>query len=155
VSQFLLSSTHIDAMVTAALQWSASEGFAYPWGGALHRVTTDNASEVGALLWDAHLQSVSDGDPAVLADLTGGRELPAYVFDALPGRADPWVVLRVSACFTYQTCGDPDLWYGSEHAVVTERLGTWATMLLARERGWPPFVAETDRYAFYTWGTLE
>ncbi len=35
-------------------------------------------------------------------------EMPSYVFEELPGRADPLIVLSAVDCYLYQTSGEPD-----------------------------------------------
>ncbi len=152
MSNLLLSKTHIDAIVTAAVQWGR-DGFCYRFCDRRHSVTPANATEVGSMLWEANIDTVTEGDPEDLASWTDGRGLPPYEFDALDGNPDPLTVKHLISYYIYQTCGDPDPWYGSQPQVLLDELSLWATAVLAREGDWGAFLDRTGREAFRAWPT--
>lgn len=151
MSEFLLSKTHIDALVTAAVQWSERTGFAYFHDGRWRPVTAADGTRLGEVLRAANVEVVTWGDPQVLLDMTEGRGLAPYSFEPVPGRADPYVVKRLVACYLYQSMSDPDAWHGNEASSFCEDLDLWATALLAKQAGWPHRVGEDDRDIFERW----
>jgi hypothetical protein len=132
MSCFEISSTHIDALLTAglayqrygALRWlwpelsPEDQEAAYeqgePWGPEAakltqqrrHELTRETAGRIGAMLMTENRLSVNHRYDE--------NEIEApYVFDSLPGQVDPVVVLKAIDCYEYQTCEHPE-WHKSE-----------------------------------------
>lgn len=134
MSAFEVCTTHIDALLTAGLQWAttnrspirwlareltqADQEDAYergaPWGpeairlyGELQReLTVETAGHVGAMLLAENRASVNHRyDEAEWEE--------PYQFHRLPGTADPVIVLSALSCYEYQSCEHPE-WQDSE-----------------------------------------
>lgn len=104
MSAFIVSKSHIDCLITAGLLFPKRTGErTLQWStrrGAWKTLTLDNASEVGAMLWEENRRSVNtlyqgrhgSGDP-----------LPAYVYEPTE-KPDPVVLLKSLQCYEYQSC---------------------------------------------------
>ena len=111
MSAFVVSNTHIDALLTAALcSYGTGEESGMHWyvGDDLRQLTRTNASEVGALLLAENQRSVNNR-----YDRT--TQVEDYEFHKLPGDPDPITVLNAIRCFEYQACEHPE-WIQSEAA---------------------------------------
>ena len=133
MSAFIVSDTHIDALITAGLilprphgpmRWLWPEitvrevadatraGTAFPQHsvqlveGRSHELYQDNATDVGAMLAAANRDSVNFryAEDEIEA---------AYRFRPLAGTPDPLVVLKAIACYEYQSCEHPE-WRASQ-----------------------------------------
>ncbi len=71
----------------------------------MHSLTRNNADAVGSMLWRANY-AATEGWGRV--EERAVPEMPSYVFEELPGRADPLIVLSAVDCYLYQTSGEPD-----------------------------------------------
>ena len=123
MSTFLLPKVHIDALLTASIQWADHpEGFRYFWAYSerlpTRSVRRGNADRVGTMLWQANFARTG---PAPLEEWGEPvDELPPYGFEELPGTARPLTVLSALACYEYQTADDPEDWRESEpYALLT------------------------------------
>lgn len=102
MSEIMVSKTHIDALLTAALRWSDPADPYGPLGaftfyreeelpdsgvsGTSVYLTADNAHDLGRARWLFHFD---------MCDWEEGRdEAEAYAFEVLPGDPDPVVILR-------------------------------------------------------------
>ncbi|MCD0448061.1 hypothetical protein LO762_02445 [Actinocorallia sp. API 0066] len=103
MSEIMVSKTHIDALLTAALRWSdpadpygplGALSFFREDGGSVY-LTAENAHELGRALLLYHFD-MCDWDE-------GREEAEAYTFEALPGKPDPVVILRGIEFYEYQT----------------------------------------------------
>ena len=130
MSAFEVSAAHIDALVSAALPGWDADGMRsadgdpmiwhygeIPWDGdyekwqaavkvARREVTLDNAEQWGAVLLAENRRSVNyryEEDEI---------EAP-YAFTRNPGPLDPVKMLKVLACYEYQSCEHPE-WKSSE-----------------------------------------
>lgn len=136
MSAFLLPKVRIDAIVTAAIQWADHpEGFRYFYPDAdrapTRYVHLGTADRVGAMLWQANFDRTGSaplkewGEPV--------EELPPYVFEELTGVAEPLLVLKVLACYLYQTAEEPHEWRQGEPAALLDWLEREA---ITRLPGW-------------------
>lgn len=112
MSIWLVSNTHVDAMLTAALvliprtrqpiRWDR-EHDSNRWDAELTRA---NVNQVGAMLLAENQRSVNHR--------YGENEIePVYTYNQLPGRPDPVTVLKTISCYEYQSDGSPS-WHTSE-----------------------------------------
>jgi hypothetical protein len=142
MSAYMVSPTHIDALLTAGLTWvrygplrwmDTAEGIpadtyepGEPWGaGAIrwfneHRreLTRETAGRVGALLLAENRRSVDH------RYAENDWEEP-YVFTPLQGRPDPLIVLNALSCYEYQSCEHPE-WPKSEASRFCDALKSTA-----------------------------
>lgn len=124
MSAFIVSTDHIDAILTAALAWSDGGRFAFyqlvPETDELKRfeLTQDTASQIGALLMLENQRSVN-------CRYSEDDIEPIYEFRALPwklGRKpDPVTVLKAINCYSYQSC-EHEAWRTSAAKVFCEFL---------------------------------
>lgn len=130
MSAFVVSTVHIDAMLTAGLRlptayvsspllwfWPTIDAASDPgsWTSdelqrqameRRHRLTEQTAGQVGAMLLAENRRSVDHR-------YNEQEWEEPYLFTALPGRPDPVVVLKAIACYRYQSCEHPG-WPSSE-----------------------------------------
>jgi hypothetical protein len=103
MSSFLVSATHIDALLTGGLLLPpAADPLRWRTHGGNPRrpatLTRHTADAVGAMLLSANRRAL---DP----DLLDTEPAALYRFTALPGMPDPLIVLSALACYEYQSCG--------------------------------------------------
>lgn len=118
MSAFIVSNTHIDALLTAGLcKYNGGDGDSVFWnitgvdGETEQRILTPgNVSQVGAMLLAENQRSVNDRYD------TDELE-PIYEFHKLPGTPEPTTVLNAIRCYRYQSC-EHDGWESSEAAQV-------------------------------------
>lgn len=136
MSAYVVSTTHIDAIVTAMLECGAK--------GAAFRATCEDfveervrAARLGEILIRANVASVnhrySESRPEVRASMTSDPEeyLP-YRYRMTPwdsgGRVAPELrlvrALALVTCYEYQAC-EPDGWIGSPAWEECDRLKAW------------------------------
>jgi hypothetical protein len=113
MSAFVVDKVHIDAMVWAALAaTSYGRPFSWYWNDARNEVTTENADEVGQMLIDQCVKSVSHRySGAKLTDLPG----PCDAYWVVPYHYKPPVIkpelvesLKNIRHYEYQACEDED-----------------------------------------------
>lgn len=114
MSAWMVTKTHIDVLVTAALAIEQG-GLSYFWKGSWRRADFTRQDEVGKMLWSENYRSVAHRYPDDL-------ELPGAYLDG-PGiddytyvrqeKRDPVTVLKTIDCFEYQSC-EHDEWEQSE-----------------------------------------
>jgi len=138
VSAFVVSTVHIDAMLTAGLRleqpygrdplvwfWPAidagsdrgswtSQELQHQARQRRRELTHASAGRVGAMLLAENRRSVDHR-----YDEQEWEE--PYLFHALPGVPDPVIVLKAIACYRYQSCEHPD-WPDSEAAAFCQAL---------------------------------
>ncbi len=117
MSAYVVSKTHIDAMVTAGIRlrrpdrplswWVASDG---------KRNTLDylTAERVGAMLWAENVASFNHR-------YSEEEWEEVYQFELLPGTPDPVAVLKAVQCYEYQSCEHGE-WRDSEAKAFCEAL---------------------------------
>jgi hypothetical protein len=120
----MVSTTHIDAMLTAGLAYAIPGGPLYWYWAEPHAVnpaakqryalTPQTAGTVGALLLAENRRSV---DHRYREE---EWEEP-YLFTRLPGWPDPAVVLKAVHCYEYQSCEHPG-WETSQAYAFIRRL---------------------------------
>jgi hypothetical protein len=134
---FLVSTDHIDALLTAGLAYGRDLGpltWYYPipdgaqpecFDALAHRLTPGTAGLVGAMLLAENARSMN---------FQLGRDdlEPPYLFRALPGRPDPIVVLKAITCLQSQSCAHPG-WPDSEAFVFCDALHRMTVAMLP---GW-------------------
>lgn len=112
MSAFIVSTDHIDALLTAALAWTDGGRFNFyhhdPVADQMQHfvLTEDTAGHVGAVLLLENQRSVD------CRYSTDDIE-PPYIYRALPYRfghnPDPVTVLKAIGCYAYQSC-EHDAW---------------------------------------------
>ena len=151
MSAYIVSKRHVDALVTGAtispsgfpspFEWNVPDADA-PWGFRRERLGTDNADEVGAMLWMENVKSVRHRYPADNgnslpgpADFTPGMA-DAYTFEPLAVPLTPEELLKAIQGFRYQSCEHPT-WEQSEAATFIRALEQHAIASL------PGFISAT------------
>ena len=127
MSAFIVSTDHIDYLITAACEAGIGGPGVY-WdergqGGDLERIDDANAERIGAALLAANVASVAYRYGAGRDQLPGPVPNPdpaTYRFRAFPG-IEPVQVLKALDCYAYQSCERPD-WQGSPAARFVEAL---------------------------------
>lgn len=128
MSAFVVDPYHVDALMTAALQWSTYDhpfSWHYPtkpdqttetWmpledASYTHwLVTIEQAQVVGKALFDMNVRAVCEkyeDDPC---------DYPTYEFRRMSGVAPPVLILKAIGCLRYQLDEDP--WYELSEAAV-------------------------------------
>ncbi|GAA2736292.1 hypothetical protein [Actinocorallia aurantiaca] len=115
MSEILVERAHIDALLTAAVEWGEREPeyarFSFdrqsPDGssGVPHsqvKLTGENASELGREIWLFHFEMCDWWDEED-EEIPDAAEVEGYAFDPLPGSPDPLVILRAIDFYQYQT----------------------------------------------------
>lgn len=99
MSAWIVSKTHIDLLITAALAWEL--------------IVQEGADEAGRMLWSECQKSVAfcypgdkDGEWPGPLDLTLA-DIQAYTFEAIEGRVDPDIVHFAARSLDYQSCEHP------------------------------------------------
>jgi hypothetical protein len=92
VSSNLVSKTHIDGLVTAALRWPDDSLGVFTYytfynGVEVFTVAGETADRVGAMLWRYNMEAADFGEEA--------ERVNAYAFEELPGEPSPLMVLRM------------------------------------------------------------
>lgn len=149
MSAFVVSKTHIDALVTAGLHlsrdtlgWMAGEPQpedfqeGQPWGdldaiaSRRRTLTLETAEQTGQMLWAENVRSVNHRYAE-----EDWEEV--YQFERLGLNVDPVVVLDALSCYEYQSCEHPE-WHKSEAKAFCEALRDAAIRRLPRkgERSW-------------------
>ncbi|UFN43470.1 hypothetical protein [Nocardioides okcheonensis] len=116
MSYALVSTTLVDALITAARRWSASPLALELPPAVAHRLdlTDDEADRLGLLLLLTNWNTVVTGNdpglsPEEVAELEqewiddGDLKPVAYSFEELPGDPAPGSVLALTRCYRYQT----------------------------------------------------
>jgi hypothetical protein len=120
MSAFVVSDTHIDALVSAGLVFARpSKPMTWYHAGPdglerAYQLRPDNPTEVGAVLLAANQTSVN-----LLYGERAATESP-YSFRRLAGVPDAVVVLKALACFDYQSCEHPDWATSQAHRFCQE-----------------------------------
>lgn len=155
MSAFVVSKTHIDAIITGALTlcpsssrltWmerdltpeeeQASHQEGSPWGPEAVEIWTslrreldhDTAERVGQMLWAENVRSVNHR-------YAEEEWEEIYTFTRLPisGHIDPMVILDAIGCYEYQSCEHPE-WERSEAYRFCQALKAHAIDALPRRQ---------------------
>lgn len=151
MSAWIVSKAHVDAMVTAALE--LGNGFGEPLSiylpdGPRHvKVTADTADEIGQMLVDECVASVShrypddDVDAGELPGPVDTYYLRPYTFERTRTLTDAEIAKAVS-CYAYQSCEHPE-WEASAASRLCDAI---QARLLARLPGYDqaPWGLELD-----------
>lgn len=115
MSAYVVDKVHIDLLITAALKCGRSPFTFSNGAGPSERLDFTNADEVGAMLWQANVDSVNyryDEPETVEED---------YKFSELRGPIDPVTVIKAIECYDYQSCETP-MWRDSMANAFCEAL---------------------------------
>jgi len=120
MSAFIVNKSHINAMLQGALASARKRNnwrFGWYHNKERHELTLENASEVGQMLLDENIKSVSYryGD-SPLTDLPGradGEYLLPFEFNLMGKTPKPIEILSITNCYSYQAC-EHDKWEQSE-----------------------------------------
>jgi hypothetical protein len=163
MSAYVVCKAHIDALITAGLMlpnhgplrwfhpdyqpgWSHEE-----YERAKHELRWDNADEVGQMLVDECVRSVSyryPQDDPQKGELPGPIDayyLHPYTFARWNRHLEAVVVLKAVACYRYQSCEHPE-WESSEayqFCEALEQAAIWALPGMSEAAGWD--LTEEDR----------
>lgn len=161
MSAYVVDRAVIDALVTAAVQWSRpGESFSWLYNGARRpwldgkeqqgpnwwRLLSDpaHADRVGAGLWAENVRSVNYRASVI-------EPIPVYRWIRTEGVAPPVFVLKLLAEYEYQTCECPDwMTAGSEAAQFCDALRRTAIRQLP---GYDLSVRAEGRMAFLHWAS--
>lgn len=105
MSAFVVSKEHIDALVTAGLEFGRPYGpMRWYWGNPArsNELRAETAGQVGAMLWAENQRSVN-------FRYTEDEIEEPYQFERMPGTPiPPVIVLKALQCFEYQACESDD-----------------------------------------------
>lgn len=116
MSAYVVDKVHIDVMVRAGLN-VRYKPMGWYHGGKHHKLTYENADQVGQMLIDECVRSVGDryGNDKV-TELPGPNNaywLIPYKYEDRPMIPDAVTMLKVIGCYEYQSCECED-WQQSE-----------------------------------------
>ena len=113
MSAFEVSGTHIDVLVSAALQRRHGSMLRWYWTGAQgeqsREISEENAEQVGATLLAENRRSVN------YRYSEDEFEAP-YTLDVMVGSFDPVKMMKAIDCYEYQTCEHPEWPQSEAHA---------------------------------------
>ena len=130
MSAWIVSGAHIDLLITAGLDMPKRNfvGDSLRWYGAHNgELSPGNADVIGGKLWAENYASVNDRyadeaeEPLPGPEDFEGTDTLTYVFERIPGKLDPVVVLKAVRCYEYQSC-EHDGWGASEAKLIVESL---------------------------------
>jgi hypothetical protein len=126
MSAFMVSTVHIDALITAGLEDPAAGPLRWFFPaldrtkgyleheGSRRELTYESAGRVGAMLLAENVRSVNHR-------YSEDELEEPYLFTRLAGTADPVQVLKAVDCYEYQAC-EHDEWPTSEAAAFCDAL---------------------------------
>lgn len=156
MSAFVVSKTHIDALLTGATLLSRGAFAPFSWyhNDHLRELHNETASEIGQLLWQENVASVvfryEEGiNSEEFADYL--QSVEAYHFTQLMGSPDPVIVLKAICCYEYQSCEHPG-WATSEAKTFCSEL---RDLCVHRLKGFDnaPWEIDDPKVFFATSGT--
>jgi hypothetical protein len=116
MSNWIVSKTDIDALVSVAFRWTEAGALQEtpPSVVELLTVTDSNATKIGVDLWRANHDTCNYGGPLSQLDLEQYAtwdadppvEMPTYDFEPLPGSPRPQTAIRLAGYYSYQTAHD-------------------------------------------------
>lgn len=122
MSTFWVPKAHIDALLTAALQWGVTAWD--PDASRLVALDEADATNIGRDLWLRNFDA-TQREYYEDADEPEPPQLASYTFERLPGAVDPVVILKAVLCFDYQMSHDPH-YQRSDAAEFLQNLHTLA-----------------------------
>jgi hypothetical protein len=157
MSAFIVSRTHIDALVTAAqsraIGCADASPFRYWFNGESRSVQMYDqaaADDLGRTLWLENLRSVAarypndaSGDRPGPCDLRD-EEIEGYTFSPVPGTPDAVTTLTLIRCLEYQSCETDDWQQTEAYAILQALTQDCIRKIPGSKINW----AATDRYTF-------
>ncbi len=149
MSAFFLPKTHIDLLVSAAIEWKLWARLPHAGAPGLVAMAAEHAGAMGRMLWSENAASVRhrydlspDGEESVAyAELVAGYRWTRWV------EANPAAVVGFVRCYDYQSCERAG-WRASDARDFTARLMAEAAERLAKStlgEGYPWFAADPMR----------
>jgi len=127
MSAFIVDKSHINAMIQGAMSVSARYHSTHRWyyDGEWRELTPENANQVGQMLLDENIKSVSTRYPdSPLTDLPGGADseyIIPFEWHIMGRIPKPIELIKITNCYAYQTC-EHDEWEGSGAKVFCDSL---------------------------------
>lgn len=127
MSAFIVDKSHINAMLQGAISVNMRYRSTHKWyhNGEWHELTHDNASDIGQMLLEENIKSVSARYPeSPLTDLPGRIDceyvIPFewHVMGRIP---KPIELIKITNCYAYQSCEHDD-WKTSEAKAFCDAL---------------------------------
>ena len=132
MSAFVVNKSHINAMLLSALSRRHGEGgIRWYHNNVHHKLTEENASEVGQILLDECVKSVCYRyDDSGITDLPGpinAEWLIPFKFKYLQRMPKAMEAISITRCYEYQSCEHPE-WEASEahkfcQALISSKIG--------------------------------
>lgn len=125
MSAFIVGKEHINAMITAGLS-VRYKPLRWFHDGKWHELTFDTADQVGQMLLDENVKSVSylysEDDITNLPGKTDAEWLIPFKYHPIAGDQMPalWAI-KITGCYEYQSCEHPE-WKDSEAKAFCEAL---------------------------------
>jgi hypothetical protein len=127
MSAFLQDKAHIDALVEASLRNYCGSSLNYYWQGEWKRVTSENADEIGLMLWGENYASVNYRYPDCEGhDLPGKvgndwQSMLFYRYQPVRRSYSAVQILQAIRGYEYQSCEHPG-WETSEAKAFCDAL---------------------------------
>lgn len=127
MSAYFVSEKHIQYLIEGGLRLNKYREAWYSHGTkeesprCMGRLTHDNASEVGQMLWQECWNSVHYRYPSDTNQDVSSEACPVYVHKPIIGEIDPMQVIKLAHSYDYQSCEHPG-WYDSSARCFTEWL---------------------------------
>lgn len=113
MSAFVVSPTHIDALLTFA-QRPQYEAPACYYKGSVKVTFYDNLNAIGQILLDENVRSVN-------FRYTEQTDSPAYLYHPYRGNLPPVQIIKACDCLNYQSC-ETDDWKDTEAHLILDTI---------------------------------
>jgi len=119
MSAFIVNKSHINAMLQGAMAISQRYNTTHRWhhNGEWHELTPENADEIGQMLLDENIKSVSyryqDSSVTELPGQTDSEYLVPFQFHPMGKVPKPIELIKITRCYEYQAC-EHEEWETSE-----------------------------------------
>lgn len=125
MSAFVVSKSHINAMLLTAMCLKyGRRGLTWYHNGEHHELNNDNADQVGQMLLDECVKSMSHRYDDEITDLPGHTNaewLIPFKLKYLHRTPKPLEAIKITKCYMYQSCEHPE-WEDSEAKTFCEAL---------------------------------
>ena len=123
MSAYVVEKSHINAMLNSWLH--SRYGARWHHDGKWHELTTENANQVGQMLLDENIKSVSyrykDSQLTDLPSRTDTEYLIPFEHHFTHRIPSPIEAIKITHCYDYQSCEHPE-WKTSEAKVFCDSL---------------------------------
>jgi hypothetical protein len=129
MSAFVVNKSHINAMLQGAFS-VRYQPFSWYHDGKHHQLTNDNADEIGQMLLDECIKSVSyryaDDKVTDLPGPTNGSYLVPFQHHPMGKIPTPVELIKITHCYMYQSC-EHDEWKENSAKAFCDALISSAT----------------------------